>query len=198
MKACLFSICLLIFASTLHAQDSTVVIKEEGANEQLDRVLDVSEMSFRQRIRLGGGFSGLSFGNPTSIGITPMIGYQLSNQAILGFGFSYQYYSLRTFPFNANAPRVTNNLIGQRLFIRQEVPLLNSLIGNGFLIAQVENFQNLSDPNYSYSNPLLLGIGMGPRLGFTLNVMYNLNHNSTKGFSPYASPLVIQAGGFFF
>ena len=197
MKKIVFLFCLIFFAaaSSVLAQDEQVVIKEEGARGDLDVEPDVSELSFRERLHFGGGLSGLSFGNPTSIGISPMAGYLLTNNTVIGVGMTYQYYSL-----NIAGYRATSNLLGERIFVRQQIPALSALIGQGYLTAQLENFNNMSPGSIgSYSNPFLVGIGIGSRIGINLSLMYDLNYSETSGKqSPYGSAFVVQVGGFFF
>jgi len=184
----------LAYTPSLFAQDP-IVIKEEGARGDLDLEPDVSELSFRERLHFGGGVSGLSFGNPTSIGISPMAGYLLTNNTILGIGMTYQYYSLSYAGYKA-----TSNLLGERIFVRQEIPALSAFIGQGYLTAQLENFNNMSPGTTGgYSNPFLVGIGIGSRIGINLSLMYDLNYSETSGKqSPYGSAFVVQVGGFFF
>ena len=198
MKKIAFLFCLIFFAaaSSVLAQDEQVVIKEEGARGDLDVEPDVSELSFRERLHFGGGLSGLSFGNPTSIGISPMAGYLLTNNTVLGVGLTYQYYSL-----TYGGYRATSNLLGERLFIRQQVPMLAQLLGQGYLTAQVENFNDMTagTTGQGYSNPVLVGVGIGSRIGINLSIMYDLNYSATSGkASPYGSAFVVQVGGFFF
>ena len=184
----------LAYTPELFAQDP-IVIKEEGARGDLDLEPDVSELSFRERLHFGGGVSGLSFGNPTSIGISPMAGYLLTNNTILGLGMTYQYYSLSYGGYKA-----TSNLLGERIFVRQQIPALSAFIGQGYLTAQLENFNNMSPGTTGgYSNPFLVGIGIGSRIGINLSLMYDLNYSETSGKqSPYGSAFVVQVGGFFF
>ena len=184
----------LAYTPALFAQDP-IVIKEEGARGDLDIEPDVSELSFRERLHFGGGISGLSFGNPTSIGISPMVGYLLAKNTILGLGMTYQYYSISYQGFKA-----TSNLLGERIFVRQQIPALSALIGQGYLTAQLENFNNMSPGTTGgYSNPFLVGIGIGSRIGINLSLMYDLNYSETSGKqSPYGSAFVVQVGGFFF
>jgi hypothetical protein len=185
----------LAYKPHLFAQDP-IVIKEEGARGDLDTEPDVSELSLRERMHFGGGVTGLSFGNPTSIGISPMAGYLLTNKTIVGLGMTYQYYSLS---YGGN--KVTSNLLGERIFVRQQLPALAAFIGQGYLTAQLENFNNLSSNGSSneYSNPFLVGIGIGSRIGINLALMYDLNYSATSGKpSPYGSAFVVQVGGFFF
>jgi len=198
MKKIVFLFCLIFFAaaSSVLAQDEQVVIKEEGARGDLDIEPDVSELSFRERLHFGGGLSGLSFGNPTSIGISPMAGYLLTNNTVIGVGMTYQYYSL-----NIAGYRATSNLLGERIFVRQQIPMLSQLLGQGYLTAQLENFNDMSagTTGAGYSNPFLVGIGIGSRIGINLSLMYDLNYSATSAKqSPYGSAFVVQVGGFFF
>jgi hypothetical protein len=87
--------------------------------------------------------------------------------------------------------------LGQRIFVRQQIPALAALIGQGYLTAQLENFNDMSSGVSSkYSNPFLVGIGIGSRIGINLSLMYDLNYSETM--SPYGSAFVVQVGGFFF
>lgn len=190
----LFVMFLAGISTQMNAQDA-VVIKEEGAQEDLDKEKDVSELSFRQRLHFGGGISGLSFGNPTSIGLAPMMGYQLGNQTIVGFGVNYQYYSIN---YGGTTGKLTSSLMGENIFIRHHLPFLTQLMGQGYLMAKAENFHNLSgNTSYTYSNPILVGVGFGAKFGLNLNVMYDLNYTNSAT-SPYGTALVVQVGGFFF
>ncbi len=190
----LFFLLLAGLTNHAYAQD-TVVIKEDGAQEDLDREKDVSELSFKQRIRFGGGISGLSFGNPTSVGLAPMVGYQLGNETVVGIGVNYQYFSVN---YGGSVGKVTSSLLGQNIFIRQHLPFLTQLIGQGSLIGRIENFNNLnSKSTFTYSNPVLVGVGIGSKIGLNLNVLYDLNYTDALR-SPYGTALVVQVGGFFF
>jgi hypothetical protein len=194
MKKLILFLSLLTFVgvSEVFAQEP-VVIKEEGAEEDLDVEVDVRNLPFRQRLNFGGGISGLSFGNPTSIGVSPMVGYSLTNTSILGVGLTYQYYSANY----GSLGTYSSNLLGQKIFIRQQVPALNQVIGQAYLTGQIENYTNLSDnTGINYSNPVLVGVGLGSKIGINFSVMYDLNY--TSGRSPYGSALVVQIGGFFF
>jgi hypothetical protein len=124
-----------------------------------------------------------------------MAGYLLAKNTILGLGMTYQYYSASYAGFKA-----TSNLLGERIFVRQQIPALSALIGQGYLTAQLENFNNMSPGTTGgYSNPFLVGVGIGSRIGINLSLMYDLNYSETSGKqSPYGSAIVVQVGGFFF
>jgi hypothetical protein len=199
MKKLLFII-VLLFVGTIYQSSAqeAVVIKEEGAKGDLDVERDVSELSFRERLHFGGGISGLSFGNPTSIGLSPMAGYQLTNNTLVGLGLTYQYYSIN---YGGAIGKLTSNLLGERIFARHYIPSLSQLVGQSYLTAQVENYSNLSNnAGITYSNPVLIGIGIGSKIGINLTLMYDLNYKPGSGSiqSPYGSAFVVQVGGFFF
>lgn len=184
----LFALLLSTMSFNALAQDS-VVISEDGANGDLDNEPDVRDLTFRERLMLGGGISGLSFGNPTSIGVSPMVGYMATNTTVVGVGMTYQYFAYKGM--------LASNLLGERIFVRQYIPALSQLLGQSFLTAQVENFSDITNPTYEYSNPVLVGVGIGSKYGINLNVLYDLNYSASKT-SPYGSALVVQVGGFFF
>jgi hypothetical protein len=187
-----FSLLTFVGVSEVFAQEP-VVIKEEGAEGDLDKEVDVRELPFRQRLNFGAGINGLSFGNPTSIGLSPMVGYSLTNNSIVGLGLTYQYYSANY----GSLGTYSSNLLGQKIFIRQQVPALSQLMGQAYLTGQIENYTNLSDnTGINYSNPVLIGVGIGSKIGINFQVMYDLNY--TSGRSPYGSAIVVQVGGFFF
>ncbi|MHA8065439.1 hypothetical protein V7S76_02040 [Aquirufa sp. ROCK2-A2] len=199
MKKLLLIIGLLSFGMLqVSMAQEAVVIKEEGAQGDLDVERDVSELSFKERVHFGGGISGLSFGNPTSIGLSPMAGYQLTNNTVVGLGLTYQYYSIN---YGGSIGKLTSNLLGERIFARHYIPALSELVGQSYLTAQVENYSNLSNNNgINYSNPVLVGVGIGSKIGINLTLMYDLNYTSGYGASqsPYGSAFVVQVGGFFF
>jgi hypothetical protein len=167
----------------------SVVIKQEGYQAAPDEV-PLNELSFKQRLRIGGGFTSLSFGNPTSLGISPMVGYQAKPNTIIGVGASYQYYKA-----NYGGTSLVSNLMSGRVFAMQYLPFLEDIVGNSFLQAEYAQYQNLNN-NFNYRPSLLVGGGIGAKRGFNLTVLYDLNYDSY--YSPYNSPLVLRIGGFIF
>lgn len=207
-KMILAGLCALFFGQAAMAQDpevqprsKSVVIRQEGYQEQQEP--ELKDLSFRQRIRIGGGISGLSIGNPTSIGVSPMVGYQATKQTIVGIGGTYQYSSWKFYDNFGNTYRQSFNTMGYRAFVMQNLPILQDLIGGGYLQAEIEKYESLS-PSFSYRPSFLVGAGLGNPRGFNLTVLYDFNYkngiNPTNGnpYSLYGSPLVLRVGGFFF
>lgn len=189
MKKLLFFLFLSIASYTsLYAQDP-IVIKQDSSVRDLDVEQDVRELPFRQRLKFGGGVGGLQFGSPTVIGVSPMVGYQVTNDFIVGLALDYQYYRDSRFNF-------TQNQYGPRLFGQYRLNLLENILSGSFLQVEAQKYYFSSNgQSSSYDIQALAGGGIGFG-GFNLSVLYNLTYR--EGFSPYGSPIVIRVGGFFF
>ncbi len=181
---------VLVFGTItdIFAQDPVVITEDSTLIEENNQSNDLSNKTFIQRLRFGGGITGGAFStNFTSIGVAPLVGYQTTPNLVLGIGLSYQYY--RQFSSSLS-------LFGQKIFARQDLPFLNNIVDGSFLIAQIENYISpANSPFGKFSNPVLIGVGVG-----ILNIMYDLNYSPNKN-SPYGntgSPLVIQINGLFF
>jgi hypothetical protein len=197
MKKLLFLLFLSIVSYTSTYAQDPIVIKQDSSVRDLDEEQDVRDLPFRQRLRFGGGINGGTFTSyGINIGVSPMVGYQVRNNTIVGVGLTYNYNSVYSYGKLSQ--------FGQRAFIRQGIPVLEQLLGRGFLIGQVENYTELSSSPIQYTNPVLVGIGIGAARGFNLTVMYDLNYQQATAsgnnvrVSPYGSALVVQLGGFFF
>lgn len=157
---------------------------------------DVSRLSTRERIYLGGGLTGLRFGSDSgggttfSIGIGPQVGYLLTNSTVLGLGANYQYTS------SGNG---SYSLLGGNLFAKQYLPVFNERIGELFIHFQAENYQNIGGmvTGQKFSSPIMLGIGRGSRIGPNVSILYDLNY-SVGDLSPHGGAWVIQLGGLYF
>lgn len=83
-----------LFLAVLFIFGSSSLMQAQSYDE------DVSRLSTRERIYLGGGLTGLSFGSligggtSFSIGLGPQVGYMLTNSTVVGLGANYQYNSL--------------------------------------------------------------------------------------------------------
>ena len=190
MKKLLFFLFVSIasYLST-YAQDP-VVIKQDSTVRDLDsgEEQDVRELPFRQRIRFGGGIGGLQFGNPTVVGVSPMVGYQVTNDFTAGLALDYQYYKF--------TGRDAQNQYGPRLFGQYRLKFLENILSRAFAQAEVQKYYvSVAGQSFSYDIQTLAGIGIGFG-GFQITVLYNLNYNQLT--SPYGSPLVLRVGGFFF
>jgi hypothetical protein len=181
---------------------------EQGKDPLRTQTPEGRPLPFGQRLRFGGGISGLRFGNPTILGASPVVAYQAAERLILGVGFSYTYIRYkavdrttgRTIPFE------TYNQIGGRGFVMYEA--VPSIVPNLYLHGEIEtttiqlknNITNVSSSLGSITAPLV-GITYSQRIGrlasFNLTALYNLNYtNSQLSQSIYGSPLVLRVAFF--
>ena len=160
----------IVMTSTIFAQD------------------DVRNLSTRERIYLGGGLNGFSIGDPTSIGISPSLGYLATNSTVIGASVTYQYYKFQS---------ASTSLFGKSLFIKQYLPVFDEKIGPIYLTSQVDSYSQIGNATVNYHTPILLGIGSGNRTGTNISVLYDINYSSNV-ISPYGGAWVVQIGGLYF
>lgn len=77
---------------------------------QEQRNLQQEENSFTDNLFLGGTF-GLSFGDYTSVSISPVVGYQLNPKTQLGMRLEYQYISNNLYDYTYN--QISNGFFGR-------------------------------------------------------------------------------------
>lgn len=158
------------------------------------------------KLRLGGSIGPFSFGNFTSIGVSPVAGFQATERLSLGGGLSYQYSSFRD-PFFPSAPRQRFSNFGGRVFG------MFNVFQNISLNAEYESL-NVPYNDYNASgivrrkwlNSAMIGASYSTPTGgrfaraFNLMVLYNLSYNNLvnpsdprQNIYPTSSPLVIRA-----
>jgi hypothetical protein len=161
----------LLFTTVAFAQKGEYTIEKES--------------NWQDRIYFGGGF-GLSGGSwGTSISLSPIVGYMVSNRVSVGIGATYQYYKYQNGLYD-----YTDNRWGMQFF------------GRVNLIKQIFAYAEYSFLNYSYygdsndrrvANRLPLGLGIsqpiGPRSALNLVAAYDVLYDS-QDQSAYASPWV--------
>ncbi|CAN5232076.1 hypothetical protein BH09BAC5_BH09BAC5_16260 [soil metagenome] len=144
--------------------------------------------SFTERLVYGGNM-GLNFGNVTSISISPMIGYKVTERFIPGIGATYNYLKFHYQGYQSEAIHIYGGSIWARYYI----------LDNIFLHGEYEALNGEWDPyfrpNYRYYlNSVFLGGGYRQSMGnlstYVL-VLYNVTYSQN---SPYPSPLVLRVG----
>lgn len=177
---------LLLFSLLTVAQPTRSTDEKDDKDEKPD----LSEKDFSDRLVYGGNI-GLSFGNTTSIRISPKIGYRLNRRWIAGIGGTYNYISV-------NIPRLgkfQDNIYGGMLFT-------NYRVFNNFLaIGRVELMNVRNRTNNRFSDEIrvwqpgnMLGVGYrqgtGGKVVFDMQILHNFSYR--PGVSPYSSPWVMQ------
>jgi len=141
--------------------------------------------SFADKIFVGGGL-GAQFGDITSIELSPVVGYKLTERFHTGVGFTYRYFEDTRFNYSTNIYGgnlfgrflITENifahaeyeaLYGEWEFDREPYIINSVFLGGGFMqqfgnsFATIMLLYNINDSAFNpYSNPILrLGFGVG-------------------------------------
>lgn len=179
---------LLLFQKEVSAQ----IFRRDST--QNDRPSNTSPPSWRDKVRFGGNF-GAQFGNITFIDVSPLAMYQVSDQAQVGVGITYQYVRFRNFGLQNSSG---NSIFGGRFFTRY------------FLFPGIFAQGEYEVLNNTYYDPLVnelrrdwipagfVGGGysqqVSGRAAFNVTILYNLLYEQYRSRSIYASPLVIRMG----
>ncbi len=160
------------------------------------------EPSLRDRMFFGGNF-GLTFGNATSIIVSPLAGFYITPRLAGGVGFRYEYYKSK---YPGYVPFETH-IFGGSVFSRYTViNNLSEAVGLGgmnmglFLQTEYEML-SLEREYFDHTNPaaggrfnlhsILVGGGIyqpiGQRSGFLITVLWNLNETYN---SIYSNPVI--------
>jgi hypothetical protein len=201
-KGFLFIGCLT-FLQNIYAQDSLrvqdpqpVVIAQEGYSEDVAKQdVPLSEMTFKQRLKYGGGFGPFQFSSYGSIiGLSPMIGYRLSNHTIVGAGASMIFWRQKD-PYTKINEKT--DLVGFSGFIRQDLLFTQKLNFPLYLTIEALQYQGIQQ-KFNFKPALLAGLGMGEAGGYGLQVLWDFNYGTNSFSGSFSnSPLVIRVTGFF-
>ncbi|WGH75814.1 hypothetical protein P8625_01225 [Tenacibaculum tangerinum] len=133
------------------------------------------EENFWSNVRFGGGL-GLSFGNTTTISISPMAVYDFNEGFSLGAGINYTY---------TDNDFGSANIYGGNLLSMYNAPFINLQFSGEYEHLFVN--QSTGDFNRNWDVPALY-FGVAYRTGFaSIGVRYDVLHSNTK--SVYASPI---------
>lgn len=143
------------------------------------------KVPFGQRLVFGGNI-GLQFGNYTFVDISPLVGYKVTDQLIMGLGATYIYYSVDDFQY-----KYSTNIFGGRTFTKYY--LMENLFAH--VEYEILNMEVVDDLTYKLVRTnipsLFVGGGyrqmMGERSAFELLLLYNLMEERN---SPYQNPIV--------
>lgn len=149
-----------------------------------DYVID-DNSNFTDRIYFGGGM-GLSGGTwGTSISLSPIVGYMVSNRLSVGVGATYQYYKYKDNFFDYQDNRYGGSLFARMNLVKQffaygEYSFLNYSV-NG----------DTNNRRTAYRLPMGLGFSqsIGPRSSFNMIAAYDLLYEIN---GPYGSPWVFS------
>jgi hypothetical protein len=165
-----------LFSLSVFGQDETTEPKTEEKYSLADHLVY-------------GGNIGLSFGNVTNVGISPLVGYKVTERFVPGIGASYNYIKIR---YNGY-PTQSTNIYGGSVFANYFV------LENVFAHAEYEVLNGEWEPYYKPGerfnlSSFLIGGGYRESLGGIASYVLVL-YNVTQSYdSPYSSPLIIRVG----
>lgn len=134
---------------------------------------------FLENVRFGGGL-GLSFGDVTTISVSPSAVYDFKNGFALGAGVNYAYIGAK----NSSA-----NIYGASLISLYDVPTVNIQLSGEFEQSFINRKAGtLKD---SYSTPALyFGVAYRGLRGMSFGFRYDVLHSDKSIYSSAFSPIV--------
>ena len=187
----------LLIAVGAQAQET---YRSSGKAKYNDKRKKKQENTFTQRIVAGGGLS-LSLGTYTSISVSPVVGYRITDNFSAGVGFGYQYLKAKDyFEVGVNDYRdLKANMISVSAWARYLV------WRNLFVHAEIErNFMTFQEPAYAQPTPgqlvivtektkyqansLLIGPGYRTAIGERSSINFALLYDALQEkYSPYGN-----------
>lgn len=136
-----------------------------------------------------GGNIGLNFGTITSISVSPMVGYKVTDRFTPGIGVTYNYLRFNYPGYQSEAINIYGGCIWARYYVLENI----------FLHGEYEALNGEWDPYVRpeyryYLNSALIGGGYRESFGGLSSyvlVLYNATYSED---SPYPSPLIIRVG----
>ncbi len=180
--------------------------RDQGRDPLRTQTPEGRPLPFGQRLRFGGGINGFRFGNPFSLGVSPVVAYQATERIIIGLGGTYTYTRYKAVTnTGVTVPYLTYNQYGGRGFVMYE--FIPSILSNLYLHGELENTTiqetenqtgrkvsaGLTSPlvGLTYSQPI------SRRFGVNLTALYNLNYNNSGLANQiYGSPFVLRLSFF--
>ena len=177
---------MLIGINQLKAQDNDYSRDKNRPVKPKDEDKEKRETSdIWDKIVIGGGL-GLQLGTQTYIEVSPKIGYHLTDQALIGAGFNYIYYSE---DMGANG-KFKTSVYGGSIFGSYE-PIENIFGWAEYELLNFEFYNINNELGRKWVSSPFIGVGyrqpIGNRGFIQFVFLYNLNYNSD---SPYSGPWV--------
>ena len=180
--------------------------RDQGREPLRTQTVDGQPLPFSQRLRYGGGITGFQFGNPFSLGVSPVIAYQATEHLILGIGATYRFTRYKGITSaGTSVPIQTSTQYGGRGFAMYEA--IPSIVPNLYLHGEIESTtvqikadQTGQQSSYALTAPLIGLTYMQPisrRFGVNLTALYNLNYSNNISQAIYGnSPFILRLSFF--
>ncbi len=162
--------------------------------DSVDEQPSLSELKFKQRLVYGGNL-GLTFGQHTSINVSPKLGYRLNKRWIAGIGGTYSYLRIES-----RRGVYEDQIYGGEIFTNYRFYRNFIAVGKFELInvrTRPSHFQNFKR---RWQPGSFIGIGyrqgVGGKVAFDIQLLYNFSYRS--GISPYENPYLFNFNFFIF
>ncbi|MEM9339536.1 MAG: hypothetical protein AAGA66_12455 [Bacteroidota bacterium] len=146
---------------------------------------------FTDKVFYGGGFGFSSGAASTNVGLSPFVGYRITQRLLAGFGINYQYVRFKranTSISNYGWNVFTRYNLARQFFIQTEFEQLNFEFFTGSNEQTERDLYNAMYVGAGYSESL------GGRAAFSVSALYNVLYNAADDPQPYNSPWLIRAG----
>jgi hypothetical protein len=184
--------------STSPADPQPVIITQDGyqGSTEIGKEKEFKDLTTRERLRFGASSVNLQFGNPTFIGLGPMVGYRLTPQLMVGVQGSYNYVKFRDL-----GQTFRNDVASYGAFVRRGLPFLQKIIGGGFLSVEAEQFRFIQLKE-SIRPSIAAGVGGNVLNAIGITVLYDFNYKAGASYNPNRlnninSPWLIRLNAFF-
>ncbi|CCG99177.1 hypothetical protein FAES_1167 [Fibrella aestuarina BUZ 2] len=168
--------------------------RDQGQAPLKSQTPEGNPLPFKDRLRYGGGISALSF-NPFSIGVSPVVAYQVTEHFVAGIGAGYTYTNWKNF-YGGNLNQYSGRLFGMYEFIPNILPNLYAHVeldqrsfstsGQLTVAGRTTGSSTATWLGATYSQPI--GRLFAANLSFLYNVSYSVNSVNDQvlyGSSPF-------------
>lgn len=204
MKKGFLTLLLALLAAGLHAQD---VYTSSGRPQRRNASSRTTKKGFDpDRLVFGGGLA-LGFGSVTNLGISPIVGYRITDRAVAGIGLGYQYFRIKDAYQNPQTGTYENYnqhvftpsvwgryLVFDNFFVQAEYE--HNFISYNRLAFDPAGTGNVVNLTERISVPALLaGVGyrqpLSDRTSFLIMALYDVIQDE---FSPYGKQIIFRFG----
>jgi hypothetical protein len=177
---CIITLLLFLQVSFLYAQEDSNSFKNDTPIAKPRK----EHTPLKDKLILGGNMS-LGF-NPTNINLSPVVGYQVTDNLVLGLGPTYMYTRREV----GAGTQYNYSVYGGRLYGRQKA-FKNLYAQAEYEVLSVPDYTNTSDPSFrKWISAPLVGTTyvqpIGNRSSIVITLLFNL---TIQPITPYTNPI---------
>jgi len=188
MKKMIFTLLTALFVSfTVSAQFEPTTGDDSSSSKNSKNARKSSSpvkqpINIKEKIVVGGGVD-LRFGDITVVGLTPLVGYKITDKLLAGSNFTYRYIQ-----YNYLIPTYSTSTYGIAPFLRYSI--FRGLFAHAEYEFLYGEFRYQDDPRWI--NSLLVGGGYGTPIGSNgfigAYILWNLTPSADPNYRIYEAP----------